>query len=94
MTTIRTVIRDRRIDFPAPGDLLDGTEVRIEVSPLSGKIGLDESEWSHDPAAIADWIAWLDTIEPIEFTVGGAFEDELRRHNIEAVRKQMFGGVP
>jgi hypothetical protein len=86
MTTIRTMIHDRRIDFPAPSELLDGTEVLIEVSPLSGKVGLDESEWSDDAAALADWGAWLGTIEPVEFAQESAFDDEFRRFNIEAVR--------
>jgi hypothetical protein len=91
MTSIRTVIRDRRIDFPAPSDLPDGTEVRVDLSIITGKIGLDESEWRDDPEAIKDWAAWLETIEPIAFVKDGAFEEEFRRFNIEAVRKQMFG---
>ncbi len=91
MTTIHTVIRDRRIDVPAPSDMPDGTAVRVELSIASGKIGLDESEWRDDPEAVSDWVAWLDTIEPIAFVKDGAFEEEFRRFNVEAIRKQMFG---
>ena len=91
MTTIRTVIHDRRIDIPAPSELIDGTEVLVELSPVRDKIGLDESEWRDDPEALADWAAWLDSIEPIDFAADGPFEREFRRLNVEAVRKQMFG---
>jgi hypothetical protein len=51
----------------APDDLPDGTEVLVAVRPVSpGKIGIDEAEWRDDPAALADWEAWIKTIEPIE----------------------------
>jgi hypothetical protein len=59
--------------------------------PITSKFGLDESEWRHDPEAIADWAAWLETIEPITFAEPTAFDEEFRRFNIDAVRKQMFG---
>ena len=31
MTTVRTVIHDRRIEVPAPDDLADGTEVILTI---------------------------------------------------------------
>ena len=34
MTSIRTVIHDRRIEVPAPDDFLDRTEVEIDLVPL------------------------------------------------------------
>jgi len=94
MSGIRAVINDRSITVPAPSDLPDGTEVLVELIPITGKIGLDESEWRDDPEALADWAAWLDTIEPIPFAKPDAFDEQFRRFNIEAVRKQMFGDNP
>ncbi len=92
MTSIRTVVHDRRIEVTAPPDLPDGTEVRIDVTPVATcKIGLSESEWRDDPDAIANWEAWLNTIEPVEFAPDDRFAEEFRRFNIEAVRKQMEG---
>lgn len=92
MTTIRAVVLGRRIDVPAPEGLPDGTEVLVELSPLGTKIGLDESEWSDSPEALADWAAWLDTIETIPFPEADAFDEEFRRFNVDAVRQQMSGG--
>jgi hypothetical protein len=92
MTIIRAVVRGSRIEVPAPEGFPDGTAVRVELSPLAGKVGLDESEWSDGPEALADWAAWLDTIEPISFPEADAFDEEFRRFNIEAVRRQMSGG--
>ena len=43
----------------------------MAVEPLpvaAARIGLDESEWLDDAASRADWDAWIQTIEPLEFT--------------------------
>ena len=99
MSPIKTIIRNRRIELNAPEELPDGTEVLVEVTPVAPeKVGIDESEWRDDPDALADWDAWLKTIEPIELTpeeqaANGRFEEEFRRFNVEAVRKQMEDGT-
>ena len=91
MSPIRTVVHDRLIEVPAPDELVDGTEVIVQLVAVREKVGLDESEWRDDPAALADWSAWLDTIEPVELAAPGPFDDEFRRFNVEAVRRQMSG---
>ncbi len=98
MNTIKATVRNRRIELKAPDELLDGTEVLVDVTPLTlDKIGIHESEWRDDPTALADWEAWLKTIEPLELTpeeqaVHSRFEEEFRRFNLEAVRRQMNAG--
>ena len=93
MTSIRAVVHDRRIELTAPDNIPDGTEVLVDLTPLSSsKIGLSEAEWRDDPDALADWATWLDTIEPVAFADDGTFAEEFRRFNIEAVRKQMAEG--
>ena len=88
-----------KIELQAPEDLPDGTEVLVDVTPVvSEKIGIDESEWRDDAEALADWQAWIATIEPIEWapeekTAFDRFEEEFRRFNVEAVRKQMEQGT-
>lgn len=71
MSPIRAVVHDRLIEVPAPDELADGTEVLVQLVAVREQIGLDESEWRDDPAALADWAAWLDTIEPVEFAASG-----------------------
>jgi hypothetical protein len=92
---VKTTVRNRRIELNAPDDLPDGTEVLVGVTPLvAGKIGIDESEWRDDAEALADWESWLKSIERIELTpdeqaANARFDEEFRRFNVEAVRKQM-----
>jgi hypothetical protein len=94
---LKTVVKNGRIDLATPADWPDGCEVVIEPVPAGAdKIGIDESEW-RDPASIADWDAWIKTIEPLEFTPEeeaaiARFNDEMRHFNLEAVRRQMQEG--
>jgi len=61
------------------------------------RVGIDESEWRDDPVSLANWEAWINTIEPLEFTPDEAarmaeFDAQMRQFNIEAVRRQMEEG--
>jgi hypothetical protein len=85
------IVPDAQVDWP------DGT--RVEITPELGpaKIGLDESEWRDDPAGLADWEAWIKTIEPLEFTpeeeaAQARFNEQMRQFNLDAVRRQMQEG--
>jgi hypothetical protein len=95
MTSIKAIVRDGRIQLKVPGDLPDGTEVLVDVTlSFPETVGVDESQWRDDPEALADWAAWLPTIEPIVLTpeeraARDRYEEEFRRFNIEAVRKAM-----
>ena len=95
MTTIKGIVKGGRLNLATPPDWPEGCEVIVEPTTMpTEKIGLDESEWSDDPASIADWEAWLKTIEPLEFTADeeaafNRFGEEMRRCSIEAVRRQM-----
>src|SRR5437660_1151192 len=95
MNTAKTTVRNRRIELNAPDEIPDGTEVLVEVTPVIGdKIGIDESEWRDDDEALADWDAWIKRVEPVELSAeeqerNDRFNEETRRFNLDAVRKQM-----
>jgi hypothetical protein len=95
MNAVKATVRNRRIELAAPDELPDGAEVLVELTPATG--GLDESDWRDDPAALADWAAWIQTIEPLEYTSEEAarmadFDARMREFNVEAVRRQMETG--
>ena len=68
MNTIRTIIHDRRIEVPAPSDLADGTEVLVTMTPVSNKVGLNESEWDTSPQEIERWCQRVSALQPLIFT--------------------------
>jgi hypothetical protein len=86
------IVLEGNVDWP------EGCEVLVEPLPnRPGKVGIDESEWRDDPASIADWEAWIKTIEPLEFTPEeelffSRFGQQFRQFNLEAVRRQMEQG--
>jgi hypothetical protein len=61
MTIMRTVIRDRRIEVPAPEDLADGTEVIVTrgTDPADG-------DGPMSPEEIARVLAAMACLEPLE----------------------------
>ena len=94
MNTITGTFQGGEIVPDTPVDWPDGTRVEIKVATKSMKIGIDESEWRDDAESLADWDAWIKTIEPLEFTPEEeiemkAFASKMRQFDIEAVRLQM-----
>jgi hypothetical protein len=94
MNAIRATWTNGRI---VPAEVVnwpEGMELLVEPVSMSERVGLDESDWRDDAEALADWEAWINTIEPLEYSDEeraelARFRDEFRRYNLEAVRKQM-----
>ena len=76
MSPLRTVVQHRRIDVAAPDDVPDGTLVEVRVISSPEAVGLTESQWDDSLSGTADWLKWLDSLQPLLLT-----EDE----NWEAV---------
>jgi hypothetical protein len=95
MSAVRATWVNGQILPIGPVDWPEGSELVVQpvVKPFE-KLGMDESEWRDDPKAIADWIAWLKTIEPLEYTEEERaemekYDEEFRQFNLQAVRQQM-----
>ena len=66
MHTVRAMIRDGRVEPVDPLDLPEGTAVLVVAPELSG--GQAEAAWDDSPAAIAAWLRWYDSLQPLTFT--------------------------
>jgi hypothetical protein len=81
-----------------PVDWPEGCQLLIEpATPGGAPIGLTEADWRDDPATLADWDAWLTTIEPLDLTPQEEaefrrFDDAMRTYNLDAVRRKMAEG--
>ncbi len=83
MTTLRTVIHDRRIEVPAPEDLPDGTEVILTIGT---DVPNDDGPMS--PEEIARVLAAMEQFRPLEIPDDvaadlDAWERKLNQHGID-----------
>ena len=76
MTTIKTTVRDRRINVPAPSDIPDGTEVLLTVGELLSSKPLPPEEIARVLAAMQNLERW-----EIPEDVGADLDDWERRIN-------------
>jgi hypothetical protein len=82
VTTVRTVIHDRRIEVPAPDDLADGTEVVLTI-------GTDvvDDDGPMPPEEIGRILAAMARLQPLEIPDDvaadlDAWERRLNQHGI------------
>jgi hypothetical protein len=76
MSVITGTVKNGLIVLDEPGDLPDGSRVLVQPVETAETFGMSEVEWQDSPEAIADWIAWYDSLQPIELSA--ADEEELR----------------
>lgn len=95
MNVVEAVWQNGQVVLEGQADWPEGRRLLVvELPPAtstSEKIGLTEAEWDDSPEGRAKWSAWLQSLEPVEFAKPDSFDEEFRRFNIEAVRKQMSG---
>lgn len=71
MGEVHAVRRDGRIIPEGPVDWPEGCRLRIEPDPVPPATDAEPAEgWSNTPEAIADWLAWYDSLEPLAFIPG------------------------
>jgi hypothetical protein len=87
VTTVRTVIHDRRIEVPAPEDLPDGTEVILTI-------GTDvvDDDGPMSPEEIARVLAAMGQLQPLEISDDvaadlDAWERKLNQYGIDHADK-------
>lgn len=98
MSPINGTYKQGRVTLDGPVDWPDGVRVRIEPSPEEAHLGLSEADWPNTPEGIAQLLARMDAVEPLELTPEdeaeiAAARAEVKRVTIEAVRRQMEEGI-
>ncbi len=68
MQAIKGKYENGQIVLNEPADWPEGTEVVVEPVPQEETIGIREEDWPDTPEAIAEWLRWYDSLEPLEFT--------------------------
>jgi len=94
MSAIRATFIDGKIVPDVPPDWPNGMRLVVEATPLPPVRMMSEEEQGNDPESIARWLAAFDAIpvaasSPLDDPGVAAWREVMRKHNIEAVRKQM-----
>ncbi len=67
--TLKGTWKNGQVILDSPAERPEGCRVIIEpISDETGTLGITEQVWPQSPEAIPDWLAWFDSIEPIEMT--------------------------
>ena len=93
MPLLQATFTGGKIVPDAPPDWPEGT--RLVIQPSAVPVGMmSDEEQGDDPESIAKWLAAFDAIpvaaaSPFDEPAVAAWREAMRRHNTEAVRKQM-----
>lgn len=68
MSVITGTVKNGLIVLDEAANLPDGSRVVVHPIESVETIGVSEAEWPDTPEAIADWIAWYDSLEAIELS--------------------------
>ena len=68
MSTITGTWKAGHVVLDGVADWPEGCRVLVEPLSTEHGIGLAEADWLDSPEAIADWLQWYDSLEPLEIT--------------------------
>jgi len=68
VSSITGIWQSGQIVLDGVADWPDGCRVLIEPMLMEGSWGLAEEQWQDSPEAVAAWIQWYESLEPLEIT--------------------------
>ena len=77
MSAIRATWRNGQIVPDGPVDWPEGSRLLVEPEAVEGS----EEGWLNTPKAIADWLKWCDSLQPLIFTPEEEAADDGRPFN-------------
>jgi hypothetical protein len=69
LTAIKGTVTNGQIILDHPTDLPEGARVIVEPVLLEEPPTVREDDWQDTPEAIASWLQWYESLEPLEMTL-------------------------
>jgi len=66
MNAVKGTVQNGQVALDNPTDLPEGSRVLIEPITEEETFGVREEDWQDTPEAVAAWLRWYDSLEPIE----------------------------
>lgn len=90
MSAITGTVKNGLVVLDDPAELPNGSRVVVQPLESAETFGLSESDWHDTPEAIAEWIAWYDSMEPIELSAAEERAIEDFRQRQKEIGKSVF----
>ena len=90
MTAVKGIVKNGQIVVGEPLDWPDGTEVIVRQVAEEETFGVPEEDRQDTPEAIAAWIQWFDSIEPLQMTPEEEAEWQAARQAQKEFEKARF----
>jgi hypothetical protein len=90
MNAITGTVKNGQILLDHPADLPDGCRVLIEPVVEGETFGIREENWQDTPEAVAAWLQWYDTLEPLRMTPEEEAEWQADRKARKELEKARF----
>jgi hypothetical protein len=68
MKTVTATWKNGQVQPDEAGEWPEGCRLMIQPLQEADTIGIPEESWSSSPEAIAAWLEWYASLEPLEFT--------------------------
>ena len=91
MNAVKGTVQNGHVILDNPTDLPEGSRVLVEPISAEETIGVHEEDWRDTPEAIAAWLQWYDSLEPIERTSQEEDEWQAARASQKDREKAAFG---
>jgi hypothetical protein len=84
------IVLDKPTDWP------EGCRVLVEPADEEEPLGIREEDWPTTPEALADWVHWFDSLEPVELSEQDEAEwqsarEAVKAHSIANMHKRIEG---
>jgi len=99
MKAIMGTVRNGQIISDQPVEWPEGCRVTIKPAVKEESLGIREEDWPTTPEALAEWLAWFDSLEPVELTLAEeadlkAWRQRVKEYTIANMDKDIEGLFP
>lgn len=90
MSSITGTVKCGLVVLDEPESIPDGSRVVIQPIESTETFGTSESDWKDSPEAISDWIAWYDSLEPIDCSAADQQAIDVHRQRQKELGESAF----
>lgn len=84
-------VKNGLVILDEPALLPEGSRVLVQSVGTVEPLGVSEADWKDSPEAIDDWIAWYDSLEPLELSAADQQALDGFRERQKELGKSDFG---